>query len=99
MIIYKEVMTMMRDDLVEQISMRRDIPVEDVEEVLEEQDIILEEEARAKKRRKVLCLSVMITVFALGAAAAMYILDKKQKIDMEQTIKKYADKLSKALER
>lgn len=89
---------MMRDDLVVEISMRRDIPIEDVEEVLEEQDIILEEEARARKRKKAICLSVMMTVFALGAAAAVYILDKKQKIDMEQTIKKYTEKLSKALE-
>lgn len=89
---------MMRDDLVEQISMRRDIPIEDVEEVLDEQDAILCEEAKEKKRKRMVFVSVMMTVFILGAAAAVYILDKKQKIDMEQTIRKYADKLSKAIE-
>ncbi len=83
---------MLRDEMAAEISMRRDIPMDEVEEVLEERDYIVEEECRCKKRRKCIVGSLLITFFLMGAACALYILDKKEKIDMELTIKKYVDK-------
>ena len=35
---------MLRDDLITEISMRTDIPMDEVEEVLDEEDMIIEEE-------------------------------------------------------
>lgn len=89
---------MLREDLALEISMRRDIPMEEVEEVLEEECKLIEEEKKCKKRKKCMILTITITFFLLGAAAAMYILDKKQKIDMDELIKSYADKIAKKLD-
>ena len=89
---------MLREDMALEISMRRDIPMEDVEEVLDEENRIIEEEKKCKKKKKFLILTFTVTFFLMGAAAAMYILDKKQKIDMEELIKIYADKLAKKLD-
>ena len=50
---------MMREDLVVEISMRTDVPIEDVEDVLEEQDIILEEERKSKGVKNVLSFVVL----------------------------------------
>ncbi len=84
---------MMREDLVVEISMRTDVPMEDVEEVLEEQDIILEEERKSKGAKKCIIICGVIVIFLMGALATLMILDKKDKIDMEKLIKKYTAKL------
>ncbi len=89
---------MTRDDLALEISMTQDIPLDDVYDVLEEEDRILTEEKKAKKKKKCICITIITTIFIMGAVAAMCILDKKQKIDMDELIKKYADKLSGRLE-
>ncbi|MCM1273034.1 MAG: hypothetical protein NC225_03545 [Clostridium sp.] len=88
---------MLRDEMAAEISMRRDIPMEEVEEVLEERDCIVEEECKRKKRKKCIVCTLMMTFFLMGAACALYILDKKEKIDMELTIKKYVDKYTEKL--
>lgn len=84
---------MTRDDLITEISMRCDIPMEDVEEVLDEEDIILEEELKACKKRRCIIMTVMMVIFLAGAAFAVYMLDKKEKIDVEATVKRYMDKI------
>lgn len=90
---------MLREDMALEISMRRDIPMDEVEEVLEEQDKIICEEKKCKKKKKCMILTCTMIFFLLGAAAAMYILDKKQKIDMEKFIKTYTDKIAKKLDK
>ncbi len=84
---------MMREDLVVEISMRTDVPIEDVEDVLEEQDIILEEERKSKGVKKCIIVCSVIVIFLMGALATLMMLDKKDKIDMEKLIKKYTAKL------
>lgn len=86
---------MLREDLALEISMKKDIPMEDVEEVLAEEERIITEEKKAKKKKKFMTITILVTFFLLGAAAAMYVLDKKHKIDVEQVLKNYADKLAK----
>lgn len=83
---------MLRDEMVAEISMRLDIPMEDVEEVLEEQDTIIEEECKSKKKKKCAIFFTVLFVFMMGVATALYILDKKEKIDVENTMKKYMEK-------
>ena len=97
---------MERDELIEEISRRKGIAMEDVAEVLEEEDVIfLEEEEKyvqamkKKKRRKKLCMLGTMVVFLAGAACALCVLDKKEKINMreletlvKENVKKYADK-------
>lgn len=83
---------MTREDIALEISMRKGIHMEDVEEVLKEEENIIEEERRIKKKKKCIFVTVLVTFFLLGAAAAMYVLDKKNKIDVERVIKEYADK-------
>ena len=89
---------MLRDDMALEISMRRDIPMEDVEEVLDEECRILDEEKKCKKKKKFLVLTCVVTLFLLGAAASMYILDRKQKLDMDRFLENYADKFAKKLD-
>ena len=84
---------MMREDLVVEISMRTDVPIEDVEDVLEEQDIILEEERKSKGVKKCIIVCSVMLIFLMGALATLMVLDKKDKIDMEKLIKKYTAKL------
>ena len=86
---------MERDDMILEISMRTDIPMEDVEEVLEYEDLIMTEELLSQKKKKCIVMTVIITVFVLGAACALWMLDKKEKIDIEATVKKYVEKFSK----
>lgn len=83
---------MLKEDLALEISMKKDIPMEDVEEVLEEEERILSEEKKARKKKKCMFITILVTFFLMGAAAAMYVLDKKHKIDIEHVIKGYADK-------
>ncbi len=91
---------MVRDELVSEISMRRDIPMEEVEEVLEEQDMILAEEASRKKKRKCKCFWSTVIIFIAGMAAAIVFLDKKEKISLDDiesmvksNVRKYVDKI------
>ncbi|MGN0151251.1 MAG: hypothetical protein ACI39Q_02150 [Wujia sp.] len=91
---------MVRDELISEISMRRDIPMEEVEEVLEEQDMILEEECRCKKKRKCRCFVATLIIFVAGMVVAMLFLDKKEKISLsdiedmvKSNVKKYVDKV------
>ncbi len=84
---------MMREDLAVEISMRTDVPIEDVEDVLEEQDNILEEERKEKGSKKCMIICSVMVVFLLGAVFTLMMLDKKEKIDMEKLIKKYTARL------
>lgn len=84
---------MLRDEMVAEISMRRDIPMETVEEVLEEQDEIFDEECKCRKKKKCIISICLVTFFMMGAAFTLYILDKKEKIDMQKTMKKYMEKI------
>ncbi len=86
---------MEREDMIVEISMRTDIPMEDVEDVLDYQDIIEAEELMCCKKRKCVVMTVLMAMFALGMVITLMVLDKKEKIDIEKTVKKYMDKLSK----
>ncbi len=86
---------MEREDMIVEISMRTDIPMEDVEDVLDYQDIIEAEELLCCKKKKCVCMTVLMLMFVLGAVVTLCILDKKEKIDIEKTVKKYIDKFSK----
>lgn len=83
---------MCNDEMITEISMRCDIPMDTVEEVLDERECIIEEECRRIRRRKRAACSLMITFFMLGAGVVLYLLDKKEKIDMQLTMKNYMDK-------
>lgn len=89
---------MTREEMVVEISMRRDIPIDEVEEVLEEEDFIYLEEKLCRKRKKGMIVLTVISMMIITGAVVVYILDKKQKINMEAIIKKYTDKLSKMKE-
>lgn len=82
---------MTREELAAEISMRRDVPLEDVEEVLEEEEVIAYEEYNKKKKRKRMCFVCTMFIFLAGVAAAIVILDKKEKIDTQAMIKAYSD--------
>lgn len=91
---------MVRDELISEISMRRDIPMEEVEEVLEEQEMLLAEEASRKKKKKCRRIWSMVIIFIAGMAAAIVLLDKKEKISLDDiedmvksNVKKYMDKI------
>ena len=84
---------MLRDEMIAEISMRRDIPMETIEEVLEEQDEIFEEGWKSRKKKKCIISISLVTFFVMGAAFTLYILDKKEKIDMQNTMKKYMEKI------
>lgn len=79
---------MERDEMIAEISMRTDVPMEDVEDVLDEEDIIYAEEKACRKKRKCMCFWGTMFIFIAGAAAAMFILDKREKIDIEDIVKK-----------
>ncbi len=87
-----------RDEMALEISLRRGIELEEVEEVLEEEDLIELEELIACKKRKKIFTMAGLAVLAAGAATTLYILDKQEKIDIENTIKKYVDKIMKEKE-
>ena len=55
--------------------------------------VILDEECKGKRMKKILCVFGVITIFLLGTVTALMILDKKDKIDIEKMIKKYTAKL------
>lgn len=86
---------MLNEDLALEISMRSGIPLDDVEGVLEEEDLIYEELDKKRRKKKMLVFLIFGFVFVLGAFAACVILDKKQKLDMEELIKKYTQRLTK----
>ena len=102
----KEELAMERDELIEEISRRKGIAMEEVAEVLDEEDAIcLEEEEKfvqqmkKKKRRKKMCMLGTITIFLAGVVCALFVLDKKEKISMsdledmvKDNVKKYTDK-------
>jgi len=102
----KEELAMERDELIEEISRRKGIAMEEVAEILDEEDAIcLEEEEKfvqqmkKKKRRKKMCMLGTITIFLAGAVCALFVLDKKEKISMsdledmvKDNVKKYTDK-------
>ena len=84
---------MERDELIEEISRRKGIAMEEVAEILDEEDAIcLEEEEKfvqqmkKKKRRKKMCMLGTITIFLAGAVCALFVLDKKEKISMSRNI-------------
>lgn len=97
---------MERNELIEEISRRKGIAMEEVAEILDEEDAIcLEEEEKfvqqmkKKKRRKKMCMLGTITIFLAGAVCALFVLDKKEKISMsdledmvKDNVKKYTDK-------
>lgn len=90
---------MVREEMISEISMRRDIPLEDVSEVLEERDAILAEECAKKQKKKKMCALTMALVFIAGMIAALFVLDKKETISLDEledmvkgNVKKYTDK-------
>ena len=89
---------MMEEDLALEISMRTNIPMDDVEEVLDEEYAIYEEYEKKRKKKKLIGISIFSVIFMLGAITAAIILDRKQKIDMEEMIKKYTQKIAKKIE-
>ncbi|MBE5953496.1 MAG: hypothetical protein E7257_04995 [Lachnospiraceae bacterium] len=86
---------MEREDMIVEISMRTDIPMEDVEDVLDYQDIIEAEELMCCKKRRCVVVTILMAMFVLGMVITLMVLDNKEKIDIEKTVKKYMDKLSK----
>lgn len=90
---------MLRDDLITEISMRTDIPMDEVEEVLDEEDMIIEEELCKCRKKKCMITTILVVVFLLGAAVAVYVLDRKDKIDVEAIVKKYTDKMKDYLDK
>ncbi len=89
-----------RDEIVAEISMRRDIPIEEVEEVLDEEDILFMEYEKKRKRKKRIITLCTVLVFLAGAVAAVLFLDYKEKIsisDLQDMVKenvaKYVDKV------
>lgn len=90
---------MLREDLITEISMRTDIPMTDVEEVLDEEDIILEEELCKCRKRRCIITTVLVVMFLLGVTVAVYVLDRKEKIDVEKIVKKYTEKIKEQLDK
>ena len=43
--------------------------------------------------------TILVVVFLLGAAVAVYVLDRKDKIDVEAIVKKYTDKMKDYLDK
>lgn len=82
---------MTREEMASEISMRIDVPLEDVEDVLEEEDGIEYEEYIKAKKRKKMCIMGTIIVFLAGVIAAIVILDKKEKIDAQAMLKAYSE--------
>ena len=89
-----------RDEIIAEISMRRDIPMEEVEEVLDEEDLLFAEYESKRRRKKRRFFLFTFFVFLAGAVAAVFYLDRQQKIDVvlikdtvEENVKKYADKI------
>lgn len=88
-----------REELISEISMRTSISMADVEEVLEQEDIIIEEDFKRREKKKKICTLATILVFLAGVVAALLVLDKKEKIDIDDiedmvkvNVKKYTDK-------
>ena len=89
-----------RDELISEISMRCDIPYEDVEEVLDEEDLIFVEcERKRKKKRRIITFFVLVAAIA-GAVAAIKFLDSEEKISIsdiqdmvKENVAKYMDKI------
>ena len=87
---------MERDELIEEISRRKGIAMEEGAEILDEEDAIcIEEEAEFVQQ----CMLGTITIFLAGAVCALFVLDKKEKISMsdledmvKDNVKKYTDK-------
>ncbi len=90
---------MLRDDLISEISMRTDIPMDEVEDILQEEDVIIEEELCRCHKKKCVITIMLIVVFLLGATVAVYVLDRKDKIDVEAVIKKYTHKMKDYLDK
>lgn len=97
---------MERDEIIEEISRRKGIAMEEVAEILEEEDAIYDEECekyvramKKKKRKKKMCACGTAFVFLAGAACALLVLDRKNKISIDEieelvkdNVKQYTDK-------
>lgn len=97
---------MYRDEMISEISMRCNIPVEDVADVLEEEENIIEEERYCKKRKKKIAFACFMTTAIAAGCAAVYILNQKNKLDIEKAkneiekmMKKYVDKVENKVEK
>ena len=84
---------MLREDLITEISMRTDIPINEVEEVLDHEDMIMDEELARCHKKKCMAMLIFSAIMIIGATVVVYILDRKEKIDVEKTVKKYVDQL------
>ena len=84
---------MFYDEMVSEISMRCDLPVDEVADVLEEEENIIEEERRRRRRKKHLHFLCFLTVVAMTAAVTICVLDRQEKIDVEETVRRYLDKM------
>lgn len=91
---------MEREEMISEISMRRNIPVKEVEAVLDEEDAIFDEEiiayeqmCLAKKKKKKICfVCTLLTIAAIGTAV-LFILEKKEKIDIQNKLQEYKEKI------
>ena len=82
---------MVRDELISEISMRRDIPMDMVEEVLDEEDVIFLEEEKACKKKRCIILSVIMIILVAASVACVCIGNKKD-VDIEESVKNYVEK-------
>lgn len=85
---------MVREEMAAEIALRTDIPLEDVEEVLDEEDLIFLEEERGRKTRTALLIVGGVVLVAVIAIAVIYYLDKKEKINVKQTVQNCTDKIN-----
>ncbi|MBR1816190.1 MAG: hypothetical protein IJ763_05760 [Lachnospiraceae bacterium] len=86
------------DELVSEISLRCDLPIDEVADVLDEEENIIEEERRYRKRKKHLYFLCFLLIVMMTAAVTICILDRQEKIDIENTVRKYLDKMEKLKE-
>lgn len=99
---------MEHEEMIEEISRRSGISVEDVAEVLDvEEQIYIEEDEKeieafikARKRKK-MCILGTVIIFLAGVVFAVIMLDKKEKISIKEieglvkeNVKKYTDKMT-----
>ena len=88
---------MLRDEMIAEISESTDTPINKVEDILDEEDCIIEEEYCAYRKKKCAIMTILIVIFLMGATVAVYVLDQKNKIDVEKSTRRYIDKLRRQL--
>ena len=85
---------MIREEMAAEIALRTDLPLEEVEEVLDEEDIMFLEEETRRKKTTAICVIGGVIVVTVAAVAVIYYLDKKEKINVRQTVDTCKDRIS-----